>query len=285
MARSTWFVPVLVLAAGCDFLKPVENTPSPTPTNEVYYTAIGASDAIGFGGSSPCLPFTACTSGTGYVQTIYRQLVGTGKTVQFLNLGIPGAVLGPDTEALGASYGRDIFGNFLQREVPFLPRATTVVTVFAGGNDVNTVGGALRAGLGGANPTAFVQQQTTIFARDLQLLVSGIRDRAPTARIVMLNLPNMAAMPYASGLTLVEKQTLQQISVAFSAQVNALTSQGVFVVDLMCDAPMYQPQMFSSDGFHPNDAGYARLTTLTFDAVNGVDIAGPRASCSQMTLY
>jgi lysophospholipase L1-like esterase len=251
----------------------------------VHYTAIGASDAIGYGASIPCLPFSPCPTGTGYVQTIARQLQGGGETVTLMNLGIPGAVLGPDTQALGNSMGRDIFGNFLEREVPFVPRETTVVTVFAGGNDVNTVGAALDAGKGGTNPTAYVQTQTQAFSRDLQLLVTGIRDRAPQARLVIINLPNMAALPYASGYTLAQKKGLQQIAVAFSAQVNALAVQSVIVIDLMCDAQMYQAGMYSSDGFHPNDTGYARLAALTLAAAKNGTATPPKASCSQMTVF
>jgi lysophospholipase L1-like esterase len=255
------------------------------PANEIHYTAIGASDALGIGASVPCLPFVACPTGTGYVQLLSRQLENGGKTVTLMNLGLPGAVLSPGTQTLGASVGLDIFGNFLDREVPFVPRESTVVTVFAGANDVNTIGKALESGQGGSNPTAFIQTQTQNFARDLTALVTGIRNRAPDARIVILNLPNMAALPYNAGLTLQKKQVMQQISVAFSAQINALTAQNVLVIDLMCDSGMYQGSMFSSDGFHPNDAGYARLAGLTLGAASTGTSSAPKSSCGQMTLY
>ena len=277
MSRLTLLVCVLAVASGCEFLKnPTEPAP-PVPANEIRYTAIGASDAIGIGASVPCLPFSPCPTGTGYVQTLARQLENGGKTVTLMNLGLPSAVLGPETQQLGASIGLDIFGNFLEREVPFVPRDTTVVTVFAGGNDVNTVGSALKRGQGGSNPTGFIQTQTQNFSRDLNALVTGIRGRAPDARIVILNLPNMAAMPYNAGLSLQEKQVMQQISVAFSAQINALTAQNVLVIDLMCDSAMYQASMFSSDGFHPNDAGYARLAALAFGAASTGTSSAPRS--------
>ena len=38
-----------------------------------------------------------------------------------MNLGLPGAVLGPETQQLGAAVGMDIFGNFLERVVPSCP--------------------------------------------------------------------------------------------------------------------------------------------------------------------
>ena len=113
MSRVIPFIFVLAFATGCEFLKnPTEPAP-PAPANEIRYTAIGASDAIGIGASVPCLPFSACPTGTGYVQTIARQLETGGKSVVLMNLGLPGAVLGPDTQALGVSIGQDIFGNFL----------------------------------------------------------------------------------------------------------------------------------------------------------------------------
>ena len=286
MKRSLVLSLSLLLCAGCEFLKKSEPPTTPTPpANEVHYTALGASDAIGFGSTVVCLPFSPCPTGTGYVQAMHRQFEQAGKTVQFMNLGMPGAVLGPETRALGASVGRDPLFNFLDGQVPFVPRDSTVITVFAGANDINIVGAALKAGLGGSNIAGYIQTQTQIFARDLQALVNGIRDRAPEARLVVINLPNLGAMPYVSGNPLVEKQALQQISVAFSAQVNALTSRGVFVIDLMCDAQMYQSNMFSSDGFHPNDAGYARLAAITFPVASGGAAAAPRATCSQMTVF
>jgi lysophospholipase L1-like esterase len=251
----------------------------------VSYTAIGASDASGYGGSVFCAPFTDCPNGTGYVQLIARRLQAAGKTVSLLNLGIPTAVLSPATEALGASLGKDIYGNFLTQEMPFVAKDATLVTVFAGGNDVNTVGAALDAGRGGADNTGYVAAQSQNFGSDLRTLVAGIKARAPQARIVILNLPNMGALPYASGYSLDRRRWLQQIAVGFSAQINALTAQGALVIDLMCDASFYQPSIFSSDGFHPSDAGYQHLADIMYAAITGGSAATPRSSCAQMSVF
>lgn len=285
MKRRLWFVLALSALSACDLFKQGPTEPTPTPSNEVYYTAIGASDAIGFGGSAACLPFTECPNGTGYVQVLGRRLKSAGKTVTLVNLGIPGSVLSPEIEAIGDSIGRDIFGNFIERELPFVPRNTTLVTIFAGANDVNTIGAALQAGLGGADLAGYVATRTVNFGRDLRALVNGIKDRAPLARIVALNLPNMAALPYAAGQPLDRRRWLQQIAVGFSAQVNALASEGVLVIDLMCDATFYQAGIFSSDGFHPNDTGYARMADLAYGPATTGSIAPPRSSCAQMTLF
>src|SRR4029453_7317153 len=86
--------------------------PSPGGTGPVSYTAIGASDTTGFGGSSPCLPFSDCPNGTGYVQRITREMGNSGRTVNLLNLGIPGSVVGPEIEDLARQLGRGTIGNF-----------------------------------------------------------------------------------------------------------------------------------------------------------------------------
>ena len=48
--------------------------PIPQPNTTIHYTTIGASDAIGFGSSVPCLPFNDCANGRGYVQVLTREL-------------------------------------------------------------------------------------------------------------------------------------------------------------------------------------------------------------------
>ncbi len=74
------------------------NGPSPGGTGPVSYTAIGASDTTGFGSSAPCLPFSDCPNGNGYVQRITRELRNSGRTVTLMNLGIPGSVVGPEID-------------------------------------------------------------------------------------------------------------------------------------------------------------------------------------------
>ncbi|MEO7191302.1 MAG: SGNH/GDSL hydrolase family protein [Vicinamibacterales bacterium] len=262
------------------------NPDGPSSTDPVVnYTALGASDAIGYGGSSPCIPLTDCTTGTGYVQQLTQRLTRSGKTVTLFNLGIPGIVLGPDVQALGNSLGKDIFGSFLVNEVPFVLRNSTLVTVFAGGNDVNTVGSAIKAGRANGDIPAYVQAQVQAFGQNMRTLVSEVRKRTSNPRIIALNLPNMAAMPYAAGYTLDERRVMQQLAVGFSAETNKLTSDGVLVLDLMCDASFYNGSLLSADGFHPNDAGYTHLADMVQAAYTTGSAPAPRASCAQMTAY
>ena len=101
----------LIGAAACDNNdNPNQPTPPANP-NEVFYAAIGASDAVGFGSTVPCFPFADCPDGTGYVPLTARRLKADGKIVSLTNLGIPGAVLSSETQTLGNSFGRGIQGS------------------------------------------------------------------------------------------------------------------------------------------------------------------------------
>ena len=116
-----------VTAAACSSSSPSGPSDPPPPANVVNYTAIGASDAIGVGSSSVCLPFTACPDGKGYVQLLERRFKSDGKAVTLLNLGLPGGVLGPEIQGIGNDLGRGILTNFLDNEVPFVASDATLV--------------------------------------------------------------------------------------------------------------------------------------------------------------
>lgn len=273
------------LAAGCSKNSNPASPSPPAPGAPVYYTAVGASDAIGYGSTSPCIPFTDCPNGAGYVQIIARQLREQGSTVTLVNLGIPGAVIGPGVQALAAQYGRSVPSNFIDGEAPFVPRNSTLVTIFAGGNDVNTIGATIRSGAGAGDPWSFIDQQVKAFGTEYATLIARIKERAPSARIVVANLPNFAAIPMTSGFTLEERQMMQKISVGISTQViNPLAGQGIPVVDLLCSGQFANPAIFSSDGFHPNDNGYAILASEMMNAIRASGVTAPASSCALMTV-
>ena len=58
----------------------------------------------------------------------------------------------------------------------------------------------------------------------------------------------------------------------------------VTVVDLLCNPRSYQGSTYSSDGFHPNDTGYAYIADELIKAINAGSHPPPAASCPQMTL-
>ena len=256
----------------------------PAPGQPVVYTALGASDAMGIGASTVCVPFTACPNGTGYVPTVARELGDAGAEVTLRNLGLPGAVLSPEVQQLGNSVGVGRDTNMLQQQMPFVPRESTLVTIFAGGNDVNTIATAVdRGAAGSGDPNAFLDQHVQRFAADLVTLVRGVRERAPSARLIVLNLPNLAALPYARGLPTAERRWMQRLAVGFADSANALVRENATVVDLLCDPRSYQGANYSSDGFHPNDAGYTFMAGEVMRAIDG-QIGPPQADCRFMRI-
>jgi lysophospholipase L1-like esterase len=258
--------------------------PTPGSSTPVAYAPIGASDAAGIGGSVPCIPLaTSCRDSTGYVGLIQRRLSET-RTVSLLNLALPGGVLSPDVETLGDELGRSIPGNFLTQLAPFVPPGTTLVTIFAGGNDTNTIASAIGAGRGGSDPSGYLTQQVQGFARDYGRLIDGVRARAPGAFIVVMNIPNLGALPYVSGRPASERRIVQEVAVRLTREgINPLAGR-VPVVDLMCDARSYQPGLYSSDGFHPNDQGYAYLAEVLLQAITTGSAPVPANSCTFMTI-
>ncbi len=278
--RSIVLLSGLVALAGCDYLKnPTE--PIPPTTGTVSYTALGASDAIGYGSSAPCVPFTACPDGAGYVQIVARRLREATPGMSFLNLGVPGAVLSREIMQIGNSVGRGIVANFIDGELPFIPRDSTIVTVFADANGVNAVGAALRT-MASAERAGFAQTQIQNFSRDFGSLVTGVSDRAPSAKLIVINLPNLARLPYSAGYTEDERLWLRTLSTGFTAAMNATRSSRVLVIDLMCHAPIYQASLYSSDGFHPNDNGYRALADLVSAALVTAPVTPP-TTCSFMS--
>src|SRR5688500_6135225 len=140
--------------------------PIPQPNTTIYYTAIGASDAIGFGSSVACIPFADCPNGRGYVQIATRELQARSFTVNLSNLGFPAYVLSRRLQDLGSQYGRTMSGNILEQAAPFVFANTTLVTIFAGANDVDTIIAALGGGAGGADQTAYINSQIDAFGQD-----------------------------------------------------------------------------------------------------------------------
>ena len=264
------------------------NTPTspsgpPAAGSSLVYSAVGASDVIGFGSSSVCIPFEDC-NGAGYVWVAARQLRSQGYTVSVNPLGIPTAVISRSFQDLGTQNGRTIAGNLIEGEMPFVSRSASFVTIFIGANDVNTITAALGNGAGGSDPNGYIDQKVATFASDMSTLLAGIRARATSARIIVINLPNMAGLPYLAGASLAQKQAAQRASVKITTNV-INTLQGVTVIDLMCDSRFYQGSIYSSDGFHPNDAGYAILGAEVVNAETSSSYPAPKASCSQMVLY
>ncbi len=274
---------------GCDRLGLGDSGPTapsgpPPPGSTIRYMPIGASDVSGFGSSVPCFPYTDCPSGTGYAFVAARQLRAQNYTVAVTNYGIPTAVISRPFQDLGRQYGKEIVGNFIEGEMPFIPADSTLVTIFAGANDVNVITAALGGGAAGSGDRgAYIDQQVRNFGNDFTTLLAGTRTTAGSARVIVLNLPNIAGMPFRAQSPLAERQASQRASVRMTTTV-INTLPNVTVVDLMCDPRMYQPSIYYSDGFHPNDSGHAIIADEIVKALTLPSYPAPRSSCAQMTL-
>jgi lysophospholipase L1-like esterase len=282
---SRWPLALIVAATvtACD-KKDGPTSPSPDPAAP-FYTVIGASDAIGYGASVPCAPFDLdCPDGTGYAQRVIRRLQGENDKTGYQNLGVPGQVLSPAVEALALQVGRDVDGNFIDRQAPFVRPETTMLSIFAGGNDANVIGQAVTAGLGGADPRVYIDAQVRQWGDDYRTLIDRVRVQAPAARIVAINLPNMGAAPYVAARPVEERSILQRIAVGLADQVNSLAGRDVLIVDLLCDARIYAAANFSADGFHPSDQGYALIADLLYPALASGLAHAPLATCPGRTL-
>ena len=278
---------VCLAGAGCNLAKeadsgsPTGPSAPPSAGSAVVYTVVGASDGVGWGSSKVCAPFEDC-DGNGYAWVAARQLRGQGMTVDMSPLGIPSAVLSQTFLDLASQNGiGGIVGDLASREAPFVRRDSTVVTVFAGGNDVNVISGALANDAGASNPNAFIDQQVAAFKADFQAMIAAIRGRAPNAQIIVFNLPNMARVPYRANSQALLRGWVQRASVGITTQaIN--TTPNVRIIDLMCDARFYDPASFSSDGFHPNDTGYAYMGQDIVRAITASSWPAPQSSCGFM---
>ena len=159
-----------------------------------------------------------------------------------MNLGIPEAVLSPAIQAIARANGRDVFANFVEREVPFVPANTTVVTMLGGPNDTLALVDAIEKGAAGTtNVRTYIDTQVAAFGADYDKLVKDTQQRAPGAFIILLNMPNLAGLPFAVNAGQPRRQLLQAVSVGFSREANRRAGTGVVVVDLMCDPGVVRP--------------------------------------------
>jgi lysophospholipase L1-like esterase len=306
---------LLALAAAVLAACSSNSTPAVKPAAKplyIAYTAIGASDAVGYGASVPCTHATPALGpadptcpepgADGYVPDIRTDLAQVGFIAALQDLGISGGVIGPDIQTLANQYDsitganacqprpvQDQYpANFLQNELPDVNPSATLVTIFAGGNDVNGIVNALACGAGGAtvaSQTAFITAEVTAFGHDFETLLGGVHEIAPKATIVVANIPNFANVPFALGAPASFRQALQAVSVSIDTDViNLAVSDGVPVVDVECNPASYDPANFYTDGFHPNDAGYALLAQLYVQQALANNPAPPLAQCSEQAV-
>jgi acyl-CoA thioesterase I len=254
-------------------------------TQQLTYTAIGASDAVGVGatecvtaGSPPMPSPPSCPGGNGYVPVLAQLLTSRNVQVTLFDLGISGAVIGPDIRTdTAACFGAP--GDFITNELPLVNANSNVVTIFAGGNDTNAiVACAVGIVMGGGDPTAFINAEIGKFGADYATLVAGIKAASPPGvTIVVSNLPNFALIPVGTTQPAAVRGLLAEVSLALD-QTIINPSAGVSVsavVDALCDPRSYVGANFSADGFHPSAAGYQLFAQLYHDQYIAARLGAP----------
>ncbi|MBV8171975.1 MAG: SGNH/GDSL hydrolase family protein [Candidatus Eremiobacteraeota bacterium] len=227
----------------------------------------------------------SCPGGKSYVVDLTGLLSGPSAQVTLVDLGISGAVIGPDIQAdTAACFGAP--GNIITSEVPLINASSTLVTVFTGGNDTNAI---VQCSAGNPNPAAFIAAEMAKFGADYATLIQDIKKAAPNAEIVVSNLPNFALIPVGTMQPAPVQAALDQVSVGLDMQViNPSAGSSVnAVVDALCTAQSYNVANFSADGFHPNDAGYAAFAQLYANQVQAAKTPpapAPQSSCPPYSL-
>jgi len=155
----------------------------------------------------------------------------------------------PGSEITNLAIGGTRASDVRRLEVDSLdPHATDLVLVIAGGNDVVR------------------KTPPTSFARDYRGLLAAIRSRVPRATVVAFGVPDVARSPLFAD----SRAKTEALSRDDDAAVRRAAAQtGAAFVDLFGYTLREPPstEFFSSDDFHPSDAGYARLSAFALPTV------------------
>jgi lysophospholipase L1-like esterase len=154
----------------------------------------------------------------------------------------------PGSEVTNDAIGGTRAADVTRLEVPQVEARTDLVLVIVGGNDV------VRRTSPGE------------FATDYGRLLAAIRARAPHAVIVACGVPDVARSPLFAD----SYATTETLARTDDAAVRAATrTYGAAYVDLFSatKAEGTNPDFFSSDDFHPSDAGYAQLARVALPVV------------------
>lgn len=198
---------------------------------DIRYDALGASDAVGTGATSPG---ANGQPNNGYVYRIDTWLTSRYNHWTLENRGVEGFT------------APEIRDNEL---TPAIAAQPAVVTVWAGVNDI-------RVSLETFQTTAVLK---AAFQDAYTTIIRRLRQET-SAYIVTANVPDVSRMPFAVLLPASVRQLAHDDSVAVNDVISQVAvTYNVSVVDVYDDPDSYNSGNFYNDGFHPNDAGYLLL--------------------------
>ena len=240
MFKVRFKVPIAVLlvgfVAGCSSDSPTDPSPGPNPTAPVVRHGPRRLGRARHRLERGVPAVHRVPERDGYVQVIARTLRNDGRAVTLTNLAIPAVVLSPDSEprpAIRPVHPGQFSGGGAAVRLARLDARDDLRRCQRHERDWrrDRAGGGRREHrcVHGRSGPAVRVRVSTADRRD--------RSRAGQPRIVAANLPNFAGAPYAiDRYSIAKRQGLQTLSVRLVREaINTLTSEGIAVVDLMCD--------------------------------------------------
>lgn len=235
-------------------------TPS-TPPPPGLYVALGDSITYGYGVAENCHAFPAhpvdidsyCPDGTSYAILTAKALRKAGVAGHFMNLGINGATV----------------ERVIADELPYLPADTTLITLYVGTNDSRAV----------RNPENSIASVVQKYESHYQKLLQLIHERAPQARIVLINFPNqkyLAAGYHVAEDVLPRYDQISQILASFIDE----HYPNYAVVDTICNPASYDQKLLYRATVHPNEAGSEILARAVTEVILAKHPLDPPASCT-----
>ncbi len=232
-----------------------------TPPPPGLYVAMGDSITYGVGASVKCQAFPAhpvdieeyCPDGTSYAVMTARALRKAGVAGRFMNLGISGAHV----------------EQAIDEEVPYLPADATLVTLYIGTNDSRAV----------RFPKTAVAEVVDKFEQHFNELLTMIHEKAPKARVVLINFPNekyLAASYHIPDTVLPLYNETSQILARFIDSHYPRYA----VVDTVCMRASYDAGLRYKGTVHPNDKGDAILARRVVRTILAKNPPAPPASCA-----
>ena len=209
---------VLILLVGCNSTGPIVIPQTPQPMS-----AKPISDPINYLALGDSTGIGVGARNGGYVERIFKRILAERPDAKLTNLCVSGATTS------------DVLQGQLDRGVAIKPN---LVTLGIGINDIGH----------GVSLEAFAQNFETILRR--------LRNETQS-RIVVTNIPDISSAPRIPEFA---RREYQQLIVTFNERLEAIAaSHEVTVFDVRKvtheQLPSH-PEFFSSDGFHPSDAGY-----------------------------
>lgn len=215
----------LLVAGACSSSRPEVLPPPDESGPPPVYVAVGASETTGVGSDQPLRD--------GWPRVLHRTALPAGAV--FVNMGIPGATV---AQALAEEVDDTVAAR------------PNLITVWLNINDI-------ARGV-----------STADYERQLETLLRALR-RSPTTKVLVANTPPLDQLPaYQAGRLLGAFPGPDAVNTVVAEYNEAIARvvkrQGAFLVDLhavvmAARTAGTEASLISRDGFHPSNAGHARV--------------------------